>query len=184
MSFGSAFLAPRELVEREVGAKLNNISLAELFLLKPRLGMSAQAIAYRLKELGILSPEDHKELSIFFSRKGWRKDEPHKLEREHSTWLQQSTYHAFAEGLISRDEARDLLGGSFDMEEIVADPLTLRGRREFLKLPVEDRRRLLESQAELATTAFADDDEWRDWERSTSLENAALEMPLNEEDTR
>jgi hypothetical protein len=162
--FGAAFLAPRRLVEREVGARRHRISLQELFLLKPRLGLSAQAIAYRLKDLGILSEDDFSEVFMEFASNGWRKTEPYPLERENPTWLKRSVYHALSEGLIATRDARKLLGKAFDETAAPLEPESLRQKRAFLRLPMEERRRILAAQSELAAQDFATDPAWQAWE--------------------
>lgn len=51
--FAGAFLMPKEMLLREVGMRRRSIAIRELFQLKKRFGASAQAIAYRCKDLGI-----------------------------------------------------------------------------------------------------------------------------------
>ena len=53
--FAGAFLAPAELLRREIGMLRTTVQLKELFILKKRFGMSIQALAYRLRDVGILS---------------------------------------------------------------------------------------------------------------------------------
>lgn len=177
--FGAAFLAPRRLIEREVGTHRHRISLPELFLLKPRLGMSAQAIAYRLKDLGILSEDDGRAVFMEFARNGWRKEEPQPLESERPTWLQRSVYHALSEGLISARAARRFLGNEFD-ESAAAPPTTASRRlRALVRLPLEERRRILEEQSHSTGDVFSSDPQWKAWEAlSDPIEWAAdLENP-------
>ena len=152
--FAGAFLAPRALVEREVGKHRTNISLPELFLLKRSLGLSAQAVSRRLKDLQIISEDDYKSICVFFSKQGWRKDEPHKLKPETPIWFKQSVYRALAEGLIGRDEAQDLLGGDFDSMGLQDEVLTARRSRDFARLPLAEQSRLLRAQADLAAQTF------------------------------
>ncbi len=64
--------------------------------------MSAQAIIYRLRELDILSVKESGALFDLFAASGWKKIEPHSLEKERLTGLKRNVYHALSEGLISR----------------------------------------------------------------------------------
>lgn len=181
--FGSAFLAPRPLIEREVGTKRHRISLQELFLLKPRFGMSAQAITYRLKELEILPEAQSGALFQQFAMNGWKKEEPHPLENERPTWLKRSVYHALSEGLISRRDAMQLLGNDFEESAAPHQTMAARRLRALARLPLEERRRLLEEQSQAAGDVFADDPEAKKWEGfSDPIEWADdLETPASEE---
>ena len=142
---GAAFLAPREPLLRDVGKKRQSIQLQELLLLKEEYGMSIQALLYRLRDLEVISEHHHRQWSIEINRQGWRKSEPEELKPERPTWLRRSTYRAFSEGLISEDEAEQILGESPDGEE--PSP-TLTQRRSLMELPVEERRQVLSKQAE------------------------------------
>ena len=163
--FGAAFLAPRELVENEVGAKRNSVSLAELLELKPRWGMSMGAIAYRLKDLGIISKETSDALWEQIIARGWRKVEPNPLDPEKPSWFKRSTLRALSEGLISRDEAQRLLGAEWD--ESLAPPLSQQSKRirALRRLPREERRRIMAQRSLEAGDQFSDDAEFHKWQR-------------------
>ena len=81
---------------------------------------------------------------MLINRLKWKRKEPGELEPEQSQWLRQTALRAYAEGLIGREEVERLLGESLDVEE----PLTLIERRAFMKLPLEERRRILSEHAE------------------------------------
>jgi transcriptional regulator with XRE-family HTH domain len=162
--FAGAFLAPRKLIDREVGTDRHSFSLAELWLLKPRFGLSVQAILRRFCDLGIITPEDFKQWFIFFNVTGLRKKEKYELPKEEPTWLKQNTYRALSEGLITRKEAQTLLGDNFDESDFAPQATSLRERRAFLRLPMDDRRRILEADAKRAEAIYAENNDWREWE--------------------
>jgi len=74
--FAGAMLSPQNSLERELGGKRQNIHIKELKLLKEQYGISMQAILYRAKDLGYISPYHFKQQMIVFSRLGYRKNEP------------------------------------------------------------------------------------------------------------
>lgn len=192
--FASAFLAPRPLVEREVGAKRHRISPQELFLLKPRFGMSAQAIVYRLRELDILSVKESGALFDLFTASGWKKTEPHSLEKERPTGLKRNVYRALSEGLISRRDATHLLDTDFEESASPVPTTAARRLHGLLRLPLEERRRILEAQSQAAGDVFSNDSQWKEWEafsdpvewssdlEAPSLEASALEVSVAETD--
>jgi hypothetical protein len=113
-------------------------------LLKQRFGISLQAHLYRLRDLNIISHSYYERWCRDISRLGWRKQEPLELLPEQPQWLRQSVLRAFAEGLISQEEAKEMLGEAIEAEQ----PLSLIERRAFLKLSMEERRRILRAHAE------------------------------------
>lgn len=109
--FAGAFLLPASTMREQLGASRHNIEPRELYLLKQEYGLSMQACLYRAKDLGIISPTLHRTLSIAFSRKGWKREEPGTPYPQESTLLfQQLVYRALAESLITESKAAELLG--------------------------------------------------------------------------
>ena len=80
--FGAAFLAPAELLYREVGRSRTLIQMSEILLLKQRFGLGIQALLYRLKDLGIITASCHGEWIRLINVRGWRKCEPQELPPE------------------------------------------------------------------------------------------------------
>lgn len=74
--FASAFLLPADAVWQELVPPLTLTVLAQL---KPRWGVSMQALAMRAKELGIITPGQASYLFKQFAARGWRKAEPISL---------------------------------------------------------------------------------------------------------
>lgn len=107
--FAGALLMPRVLLEREVGKRRSVIWLRELFELKRIFGVSAQAVAYRCRDVGIMGSQAITDVFKIFSQKGWRKVEPAPLEPERPARFERLCLRALAEGLISESKAAELL---------------------------------------------------------------------------
>ena len=140
--FAGAFLAPAAVVYREVGRSRTSIQLTELLLLKNLFGMSIQALLFRLRDLGIINESTYTWSCIQVNRMGMRKKEAGELPREEPQWLRRNVLRAVSEGVLPRDEAERLLG-----EPLEDEHRQFMDRRAFMKLPVAERRRVLEEQA-------------------------------------
>ena len=155
--FGAAFLAPAEMVRREVGEHRTFIRSDELLMMKRKFGMSAQAFLYRLRNLAIIGESHYKKWCININKLGWRRKEPAEIPPERPSWLQKSVLRALGEGLISREMAEQIIGYALGNGE----PLSLVERRSFMKLPLEERRRIMSKQAEKMAAYYENDREWR-----------------------
>jgi len=155
--FAAAFLAPRPCIEREIGTHRTRIRLEELLILKRRFGLSIQALLRRLLDLGTIGDSQYRWWFMFLSKMNWRRDEPEPLIPETATWLKQAVHRCFAEGFITAEEGGRILGEKLEAE---TGPGMLR-RRAFLKLPLEERRKILEAQAEKLQKHYEQGDEWR-----------------------
>ncbi|OGT34789.1 MAG: hypothetical protein A2W28_10935 [Gammaproteobacteria bacterium RBG_16_51_14] len=142
--FAAAFLAPAESLYKEVGNKRVFIQTEELLILKQRFGISVQALLYRLHDLGVITDSYYKNWCMNINRFGWKKHEPCELPAERPQWLHRSVLRALGEDLITRVEAEKMLGKQLLKTE---EPLSLIERRSFMKLPLEERRKLLAEQA-------------------------------------
>jgi len=140
--FAGAFLAPASVVRREVGKSRSSIQLRELLLLKKLFGMSIQALLYRLRDLGVITGSVYTWSCIQVNRMGMKKKEVEELPREEPQWLKRNVLRAFSEGVLSHKEAERFLGEP--LEEVHRQFLD---RNVFMKLPVEERRRILAEQA-------------------------------------
>lgn len=141
--FAGALLAPAEQLRREVGTSRTTVQLRELFMLKRRFGMSAQALAYRLRDLGIINDSNYKWLCIQFNHNRMRKNELEPIPQEEPQWLKRTVLRAFSEGLITANEANRLTGESYE-----SDRKDIIDRRAFMKLPTAERNKVLSDQAE------------------------------------
>lgn len=111
--FAGAFLMPAEILWDEIGKSRQDISLGELFNLKRVLGVSAQAIAYRCKDLGIIGQAAFGRLFDEFKRQGWRDPpyrEPFERQPESARRLERLCFRAVQEQLITESRAAEALG--------------------------------------------------------------------------
>lgn len=141
--FAAAFLAPAESLYKEVGNKRVFIQPEELLILKQRFGISMQALLYRLHDLGVITDSYYKKWCMDINRLRWKKQEPCELPSERPQWLRRSVLRALGEGFLTKEEAEKMLGAQLKTKE----PLSLIERRSFMKLPLEERRKLLAEQA-------------------------------------
>jgi len=125
-----------------------------------------QALLHRLLDLQIISPTAYKWSCVHLSQLGYRKQEPQEIKRESSEWIRQVGFRCWAEGFINRQEAERLIGQNLSEEE---SPTSLR-RRAFLKLSVEERRRVLEEQAARVQRLYESDDSWRQTQEGDVVE--------------
>ncbi len=167
--FASAFLAPRETFFRAVGKTRQSVGMPELLLLKKYFGMSIQAIIYRLRDLNVISETDYKAWWPHLTKLGYRLHEPEELAIEEPRWVEQNIYRAFSEGVISKEEAEEILGKKLAEET----SLTLLQKKNFMKLSLEERRKILKKQAESASSHYAEDPEWRSLEGGDSFEDGS-----------
>ena len=156
--FAAAFIAPATMIYHEVGTNRSFLQPQELLLWKQHLGISVQALLYRLRDLEVITASYYTQWCIIVNKLKWRKQEPCELPPEEPAWLHQNVLRALSEGFITREEAQDMLGKQFDIEV----PLSLIERRAFMKLPLEERRRILAQQAEKMVTHYETDLAWRD----------------------
>jgi transcriptional regulator with XRE-family HTH domain len=156
--FAGAFLAPRLCILREIGSRRTRIRLEELLILKRRFGISIQALLRRLCDLDVIGESQSRWWYMFLGKMKWRREEPEQLQPEKATWLNQAVYRCVAEGFITAEDGGKLLGQPLQAD---AGPGMLR-RRAFLKLPLEERRRILEAQAEKLQKHYEEDDDgWK-----------------------
>lgn len=103
--FASAFLMPAKDVRARVprGVNVNFILKAKL-----RWRVSAMAMAYRLRALGLLSDWQYKSVCIELSRRGYRSGEPIGVERETSVIWHKVLTHLWSEKVTKNDIAHEL----------------------------------------------------------------------------
>jgi Zn-dependent peptidase ImmA (M78 family)/transcriptional regulator with XRE-family HTH domain len=110
--FGGAFLMPAEPLWAEVGRHRRAIAIGELLELKTLFRVSAQAIAYRCKQLDIIGEGAYRNLFQTFARAGWRSppyNEANPLPAERPHRFRRLCYRAAAEGLASDAKVAELL---------------------------------------------------------------------------
>jgi len=156
--FGGAFLAPKHTIHNVVGSRRDHFQVRELFILKKYFGLSVQALLFRFRDLGIITQSIFSNWYMIINRNGWKKNEPNPIKEELPQWFEKSILHAFSEGLISSDEASRLLGVEVDSKE-----LSLIKKKEFLKLALTDRNKLLAEQADKFVEHYNNNREWKEF---------------------
>lgn len=111
--FASALLMPKEAVINEFGASRNHINFFELTAFKFEFKVSYTAIAYRLKDLNIISDYLYKNLSIYLSQRIGKNDSK-PIQPETSYQFKKIVYKLEADEIISISKACELLGVSID----------------------------------------------------------------------
>lgn len=149
--FGAAFLAPAAGIIEEVGEKREVIQLEELLHLKRRFGLSVQSLLHRLLELGVIRESHYSEWRALLNKMGWKMHEPEDWPFEKSEWMSRQVLRLVAEGVVGVDQAESLLGRKLNLRR----PESLVERREFLKLPIEKRRKIMAQQALVLAQQYA-----------------------------
>ena len=128
--FAGAFLLPEEVLWAKLGKRRSSIRWDELVDLKMVYGASFQAITYRCKDLGIISPALMGQMFEKFTELGWR-DPPYEEDRampsERSERFERLCLRALAEKALSPSQASKLLEVSVcDLyRRMRQDPLTM-----------------------------------------------------------
>ena len=111
--FASALLMPEEAVTHEFGFSRTNVNFYELDAFKKEYKVSYSAIAYRLKDLHIISDYLYKRISIFLSQ-NINKYDPEPILPEKSYQFKKIVYKLEADNIISTGKACELLGISIN----------------------------------------------------------------------
>lgn len=166
--FASAFLMPAKPFLDALGTRRRHLDPSELALLKGRYGISMGALAHRAKDLDVIDDGHYQTLCREFSRLGWRRREPFPyMGTEESTRLQQMTLHALAEGVITREDADRLCPGCVELVTTIAEaeisPQARLSARALMRLPREDRDRVLAAAAAEAEVEYRTDHDLTDF---------------------
>lgn len=154
--FAGALLAPASAIRREIGEKRNAINLGELVILKQRYRISLQALIFRLKELSIISENHAKDWFIQIRARGWATVEPWPIDREEPTWMKKNLHRAMAEGLIRKDDAKEILGDEFE-PSIQGSEL-----HEMMQMTRDERREVLQRSVAESAQEYELDIDWID----------------------
>lgn len=79
-AFASAFLMPRRALIDQFTPDLTLLGYSQL---KAGWGTSIQALIRRSKDLGVITPDRYRKLQMQISSRGWRKNEPVEIPKEH-----------------------------------------------------------------------------------------------------
>jgi len=184
--FAAALLVPEAVAREELGSQRRHLSLRELGVLKRKYGLSVQAWARRAKDLKIVSENEYKTLCIEISRRGWRKREPEAFDfmgDEQPTRLKQMTLRALSEEIISQDQAERICKGSTESVSTVVEKAegARRSPRELLRLPREERARILAAAAARAEKEYRTNTDLTDFE---AFEEGGLHVESTDTEAR
>lgn len=158
--FAASMLYPPERLREDFGRKRTSVDVEELLVAKARYGLSMQAIAYRMKDLGVVSESYFVLLFRYFNGMGFRVEEPGSSElkfEETPLAFRSKVYRAFSEALISADDAERFLPGFRSSSDSSARLSSMEIKR-LLSLSNEERNKILEASARAVLDAYADPD--------------------------
>lgn len=120
-AFAGAFLLPKEILERELMKKREQITLWELEEIKQLYGISMQAIVKRAHMLGIVSDFYYRNFQVMLNKKGWKTKEPFEYEgNEKAIRFKQLLHYAVSEEIITLSRGAELANMNLvDFEENV-----------------------------------------------------------------
>ena len=154
--FAGAFLAPKEILFRRLGMKRSRIKRAELDAISLELGISPDALVKRAFDLEIIGADSYRFWNMQLRRGGVRKYDG--IPAEESTWLRRNVLRGLSEGLLTKSEAYEFLGGDvFKMTVETGMPsttwqlrkLSKNARSKLLKRAKDDAYDLYESEPEM-----------------------------------
>lgn len=141
-AFAGAFLMPQADMRAVISSTI--YSADDLVTYKRRWRVSAAALAYRARELGLINDSRSNSLYVELSRRGWLKTEPQGIAREQSYFWQQIMDDLRVRGITKTDIARDtgvpipeieaLLFGLANMLSIEGEGVRTPARRVDLRL--------------------------------------------------
>jgi len=108
-AFAGAFLLPKEILERELMKKREQITIWELEELKQLYGISIQAIIKRANMLGIVSDFFYRNFQIMLNKKGWKIKEPVEyVGKEEAIRFKQLLHYAVSEEIITLSRGAEI----------------------------------------------------------------------------
>jgi Zn-dependent peptidase ImmA (M78 family)/transcriptional regulator with XRE-family HTH domain len=114
--FASAFLMPRQLIDKH---GTSSARMESLLPLKRLFGVSLQAIARRLRDVGIVSQPQYVSFQKELSRRGQIKSEPQQLQREHSGLHPQIKERLSSQGVSPEEFCRQIALDARDVAELM-----------------------------------------------------------------
>ncbi len=104
--FASHLLIPRSELENALVGQ----SAVQLLRYKERFGISMAAMIFRGEKAGFLSERTAKRLWIYFSRQGWRANEPGSVRPDRATRMEEMVDQAIMQKDLSWSEAASVMG--------------------------------------------------------------------------
>jgi Zn-dependent peptidase ImmA (M78 family) len=154
--FASALLLPKSRVLEEIGRSRSSFTLNELILLKKKYGVSIQAMAFRFRDLGVISQSYFSLFFTWINQQGFKVQEPGSEQltfQEESTVFRAHVLRALSEGMISESEFSRFLPGLPFPDASTGFGSSTEIKR-LLSLPKEEREKVLEAAASAAVEAY------------------------------
>ena len=111
-AISGAFLFPTEDAERELGLHRTRIT-SDMAMVAKEYGISMLMLVKRASLLRIVSTSVYEDFMIQASQHGWRKNEPSRIDAEHSNLFEQLVIRAIGENEISPQKGAELLKISY-----------------------------------------------------------------------
>lgn len=108
-----AFLLPAADAARELGVRRRAVT-RDMEIVAREYGVSMMLLAKRASLAGIVSESAYKAFCIAASKRGWRKEEPRRIEPEKPELFEQLVYRAVCEDDMSVQRGAELLGRTFE----------------------------------------------------------------------
>lgn len=112
-AISGAFLFPKEDAERELGLQRTRIT-RDMIMVAKEYGISMLMLVKRASLLRIVSSAVYRDFMIQASQKGWRKNEPSRIDAEYSYLFEQLVIRAIGENEISPQKGAELLKISYE----------------------------------------------------------------------
>lgn len=112
-AISGAFLLPKSDAIRELGVRRTLIA-KDMELVAVEYGISMFMLVKRARLAGIITQSLEKDSYIMFSKMGWRKDEPSRIENEKPVLFEQLVCRAVNEKEISIQRGAELLKVSYE----------------------------------------------------------------------
>ena len=125
-------------------------------MLKQKHGLSMQAWILRAADLAIIERSHARVLLAEMSSRGWRRHEPVQFEgKERPLKPRQLTMRALAEGLLTLIQAERICPGvTRGLEDIPGEPPGALDARTLVRLPKDERDRLMEQGAAMVADEY------------------------------
>jgi hypothetical protein len=128
--------------------------------LKKKYGLSIQAMAFRFRDLGIISDSYFSVFFAYMNQRDFKVNEPGSKEltfQEEPMAYRAQIYRAVSEGLLSEKDAARFIPG-FHVGPQTASLGTLSEIRKLLSIPKEEREKVLDAAAAAALDDYRNPD--------------------------
>ena len=158
--FAAAMLLPASRVYEEIGKRRKGLDFEELLFVKQKYGISIQAITMRLHDLGVITDSYKTLLFTFYSKNGFRIDEPGSDDlqfQEAPMALRRKAHRALAEGLLSEAEVLRMVP-DLRLRKETLPSISSASIKELMRKSRVEREEVLKMAADAAAADYDDPD--------------------------